>query len=54
MTTTTKHRKRKKPSDTSRTTPDELEDSQGANTIEGDVENDTESTGGINKNSRNA
>lgn len=31
------------------TTPDDLEDLAGANTIEGDVENDTNPQGGINK-----
>jgi hypothetical protein len=33
----------------SRTTPDELEQSQGANTIEGDEANDTNRSGGIDK-----
>jgi hypothetical protein len=31
------------------TSPDELEDLAGANTIEGDVENDTNPQGGVNK-----
>lgn len=31
------------------TSPDELEDLAGVNTIEGDVENDTNPQGGINK-----
>src|SRR5437016_3531229 len=30
-------------------TPDELEESQGANTVEGDVENDVNPQGGIDK-----
>jgi hypothetical protein len=30
-------------------TPDELEDFQGVNTMEGDIENDTNAQGGINK-----
>ncbi|MBP2232638.1 hypothetical protein J2847_005969 [Azospirillum agricola] len=30
-------------------TPDELEQAQGANTIEGDVENDTNPQGGVDK-----
>jgi hypothetical protein len=30
-------------------TPDDLEDSQGVNTIEGDLENDPNATGGIDK-----
>jgi hypothetical protein len=30
-------------------TPDELHESEGANTIEGDVENDTNRQGGIDK-----
>jgi hypothetical protein len=33
-------------------TPDELEDSEGANTIEGDEANDTNSQGGIDKGKR--
>jgi hypothetical protein len=61
----TKHRKTDKPSNVdlkrnpliggskgttmAGVTPDELEDSQGANTIEGDVENDPNSQGGIDK-----
>jgi hypothetical protein len=60
-----KHRKADKPSDAdlkgnpliggskgttmAGVTPDELEDSEGANTIEGDVENDPNSQGGIDK-----
>ena len=60
-----KHRKTKKPTDAdlkgnpliggskgltrARVTPDELEQSQGTNTIEGDVENDTNRQGGIDK-----
>lgn len=31
------------------TTPDELEEAEGANTIEGDVGNDTNPQGGIDK-----
>ena len=34
------------------TTPDELEDSEGVNTIEGDVSNDTNPQGGIDRESR--
>ena len=65
----TKHLKTKRPSDAdlkrnpliggskgvtrSHATPDELEDTQGTNTVEGDVENDTEAQGGISKNTRN-
>jgi hypothetical protein len=30
-------------------TPDELEEFEGANTVEGDIENDTNAQGGINK-----
>ena len=61
----TKHQKTKKPTDAdlknnpfiggskgttaAGVTPDELEDSQGANTIEGDVQNDTNRYGGIDK-----
>ena len=61
----TKHRKTKKPTDAdlkdnpliggskgttiAGTTPDELEDSEGVNTIEGDVQNDTNKQGGIDK-----
>ena len=30
-------------------TPDELEEDQGVNTIEGDVENDTNAQGGVDK-----
>lgn len=61
----TKHPKTKKPTDAdlksnpliggskgvtmAGITPDELEQSQGANTIEGDVENDTNRQGGIDK-----
>ena len=60
-----KHRKTDKPSDAdlkrnsliggskgttmAGVSPDELEDSEGANTIEGDVENDPNSQGGIDK-----
>jgi hypothetical protein len=67
----TKHRKTRKPSDAdlkgnpliggskgvtrAHVSPDELEDSQGTNTIEGDVENDTNAAGGIAKSTaRNA
>ena len=67
----TKHQKTKKPSDLdlrrnpliggskgatmAGVTPDELEQSQGANTIEGDVENEVNPQGGIDKAvSRNA
>jgi hypothetical protein len=32
-----------------KTTPDELEESQGRNTVEGDVENDVNRQGGIDK-----
>src|SRR5436190_1585762 len=61
----TKHRKTKKPTDKdlennpligaskgtaiAGVTPDELEASKGVNTIEGDVENDTNAQGGIDK-----
>jgi hypothetical protein len=61
----TKHQKTKQPSDLdlhrnpliggskgatmAGVTPDELEQSQGANTIEGDVENDVNPQGGIDK-----
>ena len=60
-----KHQKTKKPSDAdlkrnpliggskgvtmAGITPDELEQSEGVNTIEGDVENDPNSQGGIDK-----
>ena len=62
-----KHQKTKKPSDAdlkrnpliggskgvtmAGITPDELEQSEGTNTIEGDVENDTNRQGGIDKTS---
>jgi hypothetical protein len=62
---TKKHPKTRQPSDTdlkgnpfiggskgttmSGTSPDELEDAEGENTIEGDVENDTNRQGGIDK-----
>jgi hypothetical protein len=62
---TSKHPKRKKPSDVdlhrnpliggskgtamAHVTPDDLEQLQGVNTIEGDVENDTNPVGGIDK-----
>jgi len=66
-----KHQKTKKPSDAdlkrnpliggskgvtmAGITPDELEQSEGVNTIEGDVENDTNRQGGIDKaSSRNS
>ena len=66
-----KHQKTKKPSDAdlkcnpliggskgvtmAGITPDELEQSEGTNTIEGDVENDTNRQGGIDKaSSRNS
>ena len=61
----TKHQKTKKPTDAdlkdnpliggskgttiAGATPDELEDSEGVNTIEGDVQNDTNKQGGIDK-----
>jgi hypothetical protein len=61
----TKHPKLTKPSDTdlknnpmiggskgvtmAQVSPDELEDSQGVNTIEGDVENDTNRHGAVDK-----
>ena len=60
-----KHQKTRKPTDADLTnnpliggskgttmagvTPDELEEDQGVNTIEGDVENDTNAQGGIDK-----
>jgi hypothetical protein len=60
-----KHSKRKKPSDAdlkgnpliggskgvtrAHATSDELENAQGTNTIEGDIENDTNAAGGISK-----
>jgi hypothetical protein len=62
---TTKHAKLNKPSNAdlhrnpliggskgasmAQVTPDELEEFEGANTIEGDIENDTNAQGGINK-----
>ena|SRR5207248_3995241 len=61
----TKHAKMKKPSDSdlrsnpligasrgatlAGASPDDLEESQGANTIEGDLENDANAAGGIDK-----
>lgn len=33
----------------SHSTPDDLDDAQGENTIEGDVENDTNAYGGVDK-----
>ena len=60
-----KHLKKQKPTDAdlrdnpliggskgvnmARATPDELEDSEGVNTIEGDIENDPNRQGGIDK-----
>jgi hypothetical protein len=35
-------------------TPDELEEMEGENTVEGDVENDTNAAGGIRKHPRHA